>query len=274
MPVTRTVIPDLPIDEMGFHAYLVEGTNGADRYATKRGDHIVRTFGGNDNVAVVRGWIEGEYHDIRVELGDGNDRANGGPSGTLLYGNAGNDALLVRAGDGASGAWGGIGNDTIRSLGGDDGNGLFGGPGSDRLYFSEDRDHGYGGPGRDHFYLHRAGDDTLHFAPGHTGTAATADKPDERDVVHGFDPYPDDHVHDIIDLSAIDASPSEGDQAFSWIGQLTAVNKLDPGEVGWFAEGRNDVATAWIDGGGMRQAIVLDDFAPQAGQLDATDFLL
>jgi hypothetical protein len=144
------------------------------------------------------------------------------------------------------------------------------------VYAGPGRDHLYGGPGVDRFFLNDDGDDTVHLLTGHTGTAADAAKPDTRDVIDNFDP-----AQDHIDLSAMDASPNvEGDQAFTWIGYAGSGSSqgkpLQMGQVGWFYNyepGSDDIGVAWVTAGG-RQALVLEDLAAQAGQLDASDFWL
>lgn len=276
MPVTRTALPNMPIDKLGAAAHLVEGTNKADKYTTQGGDHEAFFLHGNDRITLDGGYVypDSGALNLSIHLGAGNDRLTdrNDLGGETVNGNAGNDRITIGGGgDGTqgSGAFGGDGNDVLRSLGGGNGNALYGNRGNDVLYTAPN-DPGItnGGPGRDTFHLSE-GENLLQYFAGHSGTAATAGKPDERDVIRGFDAQ-----EDTIALSGIDARPDEGHQSFTWIGQATTENPLDPGEVGWFAEGKNDVVVAWIDGGGARQAIVLDNFAPQAGQLDATDFLL
>lgn len=280
MPITRTRLPGEP-DENGDLPHAVFGTDGPEVYRTQGGDMEVSLLGGNDRLIVDRAY-QTEYFELLARLGPGNDlvpaRAMG--SGVWIEGEDGNDRIAVGAGDGSSGAQGGPGNDVLRSLGGDEGNWLRGGEGSDQLYSSADRDHLFGGPGVDRFYLNDDGDDTVHFLTGHTGTAASAGKPDQRDVIFNFDPEPgdprngDDWItdQDRIDLSVMDADPAaEGDQAFAWIGS-TAKAPLGMGQVGYFVEGEHAVV-AWINAGG-RQAVVLNGLADQAGQLGAGDFWL
>jgi Ca2+-binding RTX toxin-like protein len=266
MPITRTRIEGGLPDAYGNPPYLVVGTEGPDSYVTQPGDFRVRMWGGNDNVRVEGAY----YYDLGhpyVEISLGAGRDTGQASGVGLYGDGGNDTLRVGgAGNEAGWAVGGPGNDILVSTGGD-GNRLHGEAGNDQLHSGQGRDHLFGGRGVDRFYLHADGEDTVHFLKGDTGV-----KPN-RDVIFHFEAAPDKAgEQDRIDLSAIDANPSiVGDQAFAWIGHNTGTTQIGVGQAVWFQEGDNAVV-AWNDG--IRQAVVLDGLAEQAGQLDARDFWL
>ena len=133
--------------------------------------------------------------------GAGEDTLNGDNGSDTLYGGSGNDT--ISGGNSPDTIYGGSGNDVIS---GDSGNAdLYGGYGSDTIT---------GG----------AATDTIHFL----------DLLDTNDVINGFV-----SGADKLDLSAIDADTSDGDNdAFGWGGQQAGATVL-ANKVTWYTDGTN-----------------------------------
>ena len=163
---------------------------GADRVEVGAvfGDRTVPILGGE-------GRIDG-IDSFDFAAGAGNDTLDGTrANGSLVArGDAGNDVFNGGAGDDVF--LGGAGNDTLRGGGGDDT--LDGGAGADTLR---------GGAGNDTFAY-----DVIAQSPA---------GPANRDSITDFTPGKDQ-----IDLSAVDAVPGAGNQAFNFLGNISPDVKL------------------------------------------------
>lgn len=136
---------------------------------------------------------------------DGADRLEGYGSDDTMPGRGGNDQIHGRAGD--DDVLGQAGNDMLY---GESGRDLVdGGAGNDRLS---------GGPGADRL-LGGSGNDRFVF----TSAADSAPSTVRRDIIADF------AAGDRIDLSALDATPAVGDQAFRFVGGSPARNGGDLG---------------------------------------------
>ena len=163
---------------------------GADRVEVGAvfGDRTVPILGGE-------GRIDG-INSFDFSAGAGNDTLNGTRSNGSLAarGDAGDDVFQGGAGDDTLD--GGAGADTLRGGGG--GDTLDGGAGADTLR---------GGAGNDTFAY-----DAISQSPA---------GPANRDSINDFTPG-----EDRIDLSAVDAVPGAGDQAFSFLGNISPDVKI------------------------------------------------
>ncbi len=212
------------------------------------GDDSIRGQGGNDQLLgnAGRDTVDGGDGNDTLSGGEDRDRLLGGDNDDLLRGGAENDRLRGGSGDdtltGQSGndiLWGNNGNDLLSGGGNDDT--LNGGKGADTLS---------GGPGADLFVFEHVRDSR----PGRNN----------RDLIEGYQ-----IGIDQIDLSAIDAGPAPGDQAFVFIGSQSFSSTA--GELRVFQKGPNTFVQADVDGDGIRDfEIELTGSIP----LSSADFLL
>lgn len=179
--------------------------------ATGNADLLVGTSGDDR--------IDGRGGADTIDGGDGNDVMAGGTNDDLLSGGAGDDQLSGDAGNDTLS--GGIGNDDLEGGGGKDT--LNGDAGADRLSGGDANDILLGGDGADTL-LGGAGND--HLTGGAGGDMLTGG--DGKDVfvylaasdstLGAHDTITDFGLGDRIDLSAIDANPSQpGNEAFTWV---------------------------------------------------------
>ena len=130
--------------------------------------------------------------------GDTDDQITGLAGNDWLYGHGGTDVLNGDAGK--DHLDGGAGDDTL--FGGDGADTLIGGGGNDTIVGGLGADTMTGGLGTDVFRYESVADSTYYSA----------------DAITDFDTDPNTAVHDVIDLSAIDANPLlPGNQAFTLV---------------------------------------------------------
>ncbi|MEP1610625.1 MAG: Calx-beta domain-containing protein, partial [Roseobacter sp.] len=190
---------------------LINGENGADVLVGETGTDTLNGGNGNDTL---RG-------------GGGNDQLNGGEDNDLLFGSAGEDTVLGGNGNDtlegdtqADDLFGGNGNDVLR--GGDGFDELFGEAGNDTLVGGNGNDTLEGGSGQDTL-RGQGNNDTFVFAEAADSAFGSADLIDGIDGVGSVG-------GDRIDLSSIDADvTSGGDQAFTFLGELTTAQGLAAG---------------------------------------------
>jgi serralysin len=213
---------------------------------------------------MLTGATSGDFVNITLDGGAGNDTLTGG-SGlgvAVLNGGAGNDALNSGEGPGGGSVMnGGAGNDTLtggdayHTMNGGDGNDILrsngfvgsalnGGAGADTLYGSLNGEFLLtGGAGADTMYAGDGGVNIFDYNSVRDSPAGVG-----RDVIHSFNAYFTEP--DQIDLSTIDANPLvAGNQAFSFIGSagFTAAGQLR--YAGEFLQGNTDgnLATTEIE---------------------------
>ena len=234
------------------------GADGDDVLVDDAGDDQLIGRGGND----------------RLEAGAGFDTLSGGEGSDTMQGGGGNDTVLAQgqndlvfAGSGADFVAGGAGNDTLRGEGG--GDDMLGQGGSDALYGGDGDDTIHGGGGAD-LILGQGGDDRLE---GHVGSdtmrgGAGNDVYVLADASHsGVGAATRDTIDtwgqgmDRIDLSAIDARPGGGDDAFVWLG--ASVHSGAGGTLRMLAQGGNTLIGGDLDGD------LADDFQIQISGLVA-----
>jgi Ca2+-binding RTX toxin-like protein len=170
-----------------------------------------------------------------------------------IFGSAGNDQFFGT--NGANGIEGRSGDDLVDGRGGNDT--LFAFDGSDTMI---------GGLGADAIILHEPGgaarDTVRYFSLQESGTSAAS-----RDRISNFD-RGGQASDDKIDLSAIDARPNvAGNQAFSFVGQLTAA----AGEVQVTVSGSDTLVIVDTDADASAEMSIL--VAGVTG-LTAADFIL
>jgi len=258
----KLLVTDADHDQSAFQAVLLadlagdygdftfDETTGAWTYTLRNGDGNVQALTATDHVTdtLTVQSIDGTTHDIVVKIdgadepvttatlpptytgtGDPNDNDGSGASGSQTindgnsnvarYGGAGDDTLNGE--NGTDTLYGGSGNDTIS--GGNSPDTLYGGSGNDVISGDSGNADVYGGYGADTI-TGGAATDTIHFL----------DLLDTNDVINGFV-----SGADKLDLSAIDADTSDGDNdAFGWGGQQAGATVV-ANSVTWYTDGTN-----------------------------------
>uniref|UniRef100_UPI003784E0B3 calcium-binding protein n=1 Tax=Inquilinus sp. TaxID=1932117 RepID=UPI003784E0B3 len=161
------------------------------------GNDILLGGAGADSIDTGNGTnlADGGAGDDTIGGGLNNDALHGGAGDDTIFANSGDD--LVLGGDGRDSLFGDSGNDTLQGGAGDDF--VDGGDGNDIIVGGAGQDQLSGGAGSDTFVYCGVS----HSTPG------------AADIIQDFSSAD----HDLIDLSAIDASSKAGgNQAFSFIG--------------------------------------------------------
>jgi Ca2+-binding RTX toxin-like protein len=207
-------------------AFQISGGNGNDIITGSLGNDTLNGNSGNDT----------------LNGGGGNDTLNGGTGVDHLFGGAGDDYMTLDDYSTSDTADGGIGNDTLRITltagndtfapganlaniesyvvyGGDGNDTISGGSGADVLVGEGGNDTLTGGGGADSLTGGTGADVFRYVATSDTG-----------DIIYDFE-----HGTDKIDLSAIDAVPGGGDNAFSFVSAQTAATS--PNSVTWVQSG-------------------------------------
>ena len=244
------------------------------------GDSSVYGLRGNDKITI-KGYFYDRENDrvvINIYGGPGDDHIVSQVTidGQAAYGGPGNDRVEIIGSDSDPGiAFGGDGNDILVCKGGDENCSLIGEDGNDRLSsLAETGVWMTGGKGNDILLAGDGDDNVLNPGPGRDRSTAGAgedrfqfrkgDSPagTGRDVITGFT-----QGQDVLDLSAIDASPQQpGDQAFTFV---ASTKHPAIGRVSYYKSGSSTIAVA--NDGAARLEIELKNFDQP---LLATDFVL
>jgi Ca2+-binding RTX toxin-like protein len=215
----------------------IDGGDGDDTLRGNEGHDILRGGIGNDSIDagigddflrggaattqnVLRGGAGNDFYSrvtsvdqIIEAAGEGNDTVESAINMTL---GSTFENLILRAGSSATIGFGNtganliVGNALANTLSGNSGNDTMdGGSGADTMFGDADNDTLIGGFGKDRMTGGAGADKFQYFSVNESGVAASS-----RDDIVGFSSAGGDKV----DLAAIDATPSVGDQAFAFIG--------------------------------------------------------
>jgi Ca2+-binding RTX toxin-like protein len=214
----------------------LDGSNGADTLTGNDGPDGLYGHGGDD-------LIYGDASSPTAStLSNGSDTIYGGAGRDTIYGGGRGDTV-----------YGGSGDDVIYGNGAttpDSGvNGLYGGSGNDRIYGGEFDDVIQGGTGADTLTGGAGGDRFTYLQFADTGDTIT-------DFQRGAD---------WIDLTQIGMSMTR------WVGQITAPNQLDPGQIGFMIV--DGVTTVYVDSANTSPGIDLEIRLLGSIQLTAADFV-